>query len=121
MLYSYALRNKEFVEGQDYTDGDITCNTLFADTYSIRKILTGKDSLQYAKLIEKANAYYWVNLPSSAGDVKTMLIELLAAFNDDWSNSNESKKEYLNKLMSYKKDKTLNKFEKEYIEEYYFD
>jgi hypothetical protein len=114
MLYSYALRNKEFVEGQDYSDGKVTCNTLFADTHSIRKTLTGEDRLSYAKLIEKANAYYWVNIPE-------MLINLLNAF-DEWGyESNESKKAYLNKLMSYKKDKALSEYEKEYIEEYYFD
>lgn len=88
------------------------------------EVLTGSSSKYYIELIEKVNAYYWVNYESrkSSG-----LIALLRSFdrNLDWGlDSSEEmrlKEEYLEKLKGYMSRPT-NEREEEYINgDYFYD
>ena len=88
-------------------------------------MINGKCARHFAQLIDEYGAYYWVNYVSKSGR-KSMLVALLHDFSMelDWSLSvdeeNARKKEYLDKLLSYM-DRDLTKYEKEYIEEDYYD
>jgi hypothetical protein len=89
------------------------------------KMINGSESRYYTRLIDEYGAYYWVNY-ESRHDRRSILINLLNEFsrNLDWDLSieeeNVKKKDYLDMLMGYM-ERDLTKYEKEYIEEDYYD
>jgi hypothetical protein len=94
-------------------------------------VLGGDKSKYYLKLIDKYEAYYWVNYydeRSHRGHTISGLESLLSNFASslNWWNydSNEeimaAKKEYYDKLMSYMQ-RDLTEYEQRYIKEDYFE
>lgn len=89
------------------------------------KMINGSESSYYTRLIDEYGAYYWVNYESRY-DKRSILVNLLNEFsrNLDWDLSieeeNAKKKDYLDMLMGYM-ERDLTKYEKEYIEEDYYD
>jgi hypothetical protein len=95
------------------------------DDSVFEEFVDGDDARNYTKLIEEYGAYYWVNY-ESRHDRRSILINLLNEFsrNLGWDLSieeeNVKKKDYLDMLMGYM-ERDLTKYEKEYIEEDYYD
>lgn len=90
------------------------------------EFVNGNESKYYARLIDEYEAYYWVNYVSRNVKWNSVFVNLLDNFerNIPWDiNEDEEKKlkeDYYNKLMSYMQ-RELSDWEKEYIEEDYFD
>jgi hypothetical protein len=88
-------------------------------------MIDGRCAKYFAQLIDEYGAYYWVNYVSKS-KYKSMLVNLLNNFSRelDWDLSieeeNAKKKEYLDMLMGYMQ-RDLTKYEKEFIEEDYYD
>lgn len=81
-----------------------------------------KNCDRYIDLIDKYKAYYWVNYQCS-GKWKSVLVKLLSNFSNNaiWEdNTEELKKQYLDNLLSYM-TRELTPYEKEYIDEDYFE
>ena len=97
----------------------------WSDSLIDDNMINGRCAQYFAQLIDEYGAYYWVNYVSKS-KYKSMLINLLHNFsrNLDWDLSveeeNAKKKEYLDMLMGYMQ-RDLTKYEKEFIEEDYYD